>query len=185
MPLTSLAQSLNLTEDEKLISAAPGNVTEAVDDDPTIQNVKQNGLAQVASNGRARPADFNTVTVGVNTDGSIQTIVSNLRWITSADTLASSQLITPQEALTTFKNNQADIAMVVPEGRGVVDLTKVFHHNTAIGQDGNISEFQLIYLEKTSDTAETQYLPYYLIRGYSELDSGYNVRFAELIKAIK
>lgn len=191
VPIVSLGGVLNISENKKLADLNIGILDEKDPIDTEVINVKkltaQGNLVQsINDEGRIRPNDYNTITLGITNDGRIVTIESNLRWIEEVKTKSVSRdLLTPNQAIDIFKTHNYKYALTVPTGAGIVDINKVYPENKAIGETAIISEISLIFLEKPVDVAQEEYELFYLIRGIATLDSGYNVKYVELISALK
>lgn len=69
-------------------------------------------------NGKARPNDFNTVTVTIQDGGVIREVASNIRWIQTPQTINASNIYTPEEALSQFLSHNAKLSLTIPAGEG-------------------------------------------------------------------
>lgn len=179
-PLVNMGGVLNIPENIQLTSLTPGKVSkETTALNPSITNVSNGG------DGLERPNQFNTITVGVFPDGRIFSVSSTMRTVLKTQELNTSQLMTPQEALKSFQNNMGEISLTVPAGNGSVDLNKVYPGNTANAKIATITEITPAYLDKPLTEGQTEYTPYYLIRGTAMLTSGYTVAFTKVLPAEK
>jgi|GEM_PF-3975303 len=177
---------LNISEETPLASLAEGAVDENTPEDPTITNVQLNGIGQPNAEGKARPNDFNTVTIAISPEGDIMDMVSNLRWFdpTKTTTVAQNQLYTRQQAISRLQNHLAVFSLTIPAGSGAVDLTKVYPSNQAFSSNATITDEQFAYIEKPEGILQTHFVPMYIFRGYTTLSSGYRVNFVQMIPAL-
>lgn len=179
LPIVNPLGVLNIAETTKLANLAPGMVDRFAPIDLAVKEVN------TGDNGKARPDDFNTVTVGVYPDGNIYSIVSNLRWISSSASINANDIITQNQALDFFNQHKAQFSLTIPAGTGFVDWDKVYPKNLATAKQAIIQDISLVYLEKSSSVTQATYVPSYLIRGVASLESGYTVRFVETLPALK
>lgn len=178
-PIVSPLGILNLPEDVRIGNLKHGVADRLAPEDQFLTQVS------TGEGKKARPDDFNTITVGLYPDGRIYSVVSNLRWIKKTDVIASQgNLITAQEALKLFSEHKSQFSLTFPAGSGVVDWDKVYHDNKAYSSKATILETSLVYLDKPSFVGQDEYSPSYLIRGVATLESGYTVRFVEAIPAL-
>ncbi len=179
-PLVNLGGILNLPEDTKISSLAPGEViTEDAPLDKAIIDVSNGG------NGYARPNDFNTITVGLYPDGTLYSLESSARVIQQSQPFTPDNLLTPAQAIEIFRKNKAQFSLTLPTGEGNLDFNKVYRENTAQAINANVSEMLLVYLDKPMTETQNSYTPTYLIHGTSVLESGYTVQFVATIPALK
>ncbi|HVZ12575.1 MAG TPA: hypothetical protein VG965_06120 [Patescibacteria group bacterium] len=186
LPVVNLGGALNLPVNKPISQILPGVVENA--DSPQDKNIisESSGL-----DGLARPNSFNTITIAVTSDGSLLSIDSNIRWILNSEQIKSSasadEIISTDEALASLKSHKALYSFTVPDGSGATDLSKVYPDDQAKATYNNavIYDVGLIYLDKPTDVAQDTYVPYYLVRGSVELDSGYNVKFAQVVPALR
>jgi hypothetical protein len=178
-PILSFVGVLNTAENKPLSSLAVGKTDESTPADGSIINTS------TGEDGKARPNDFNTVTVAVSFEGNILFIKSNLRQIKKTTILSSNDLLTPSEALNQFMAKKASLTLSSPRGQGDVDLAKVYPQNQAMAQKAIISDYLFTYLEKPVKTQQEKLTPMYFIRGSAQLNSGYTVNFVETLPALK
>lgn len=179
-PFLNLGGVLNLPEQIKITSLQPGQVSPTMSlSNPTITNVSTGG------NGLARPNEFNTITVGMYDNGQLYSIDSKMRKIEGKTQVPESDIMTSQEAYNAFIQGKGEMALTVPAGSGTVDYARVYPDNLAVTEIAAISEMTPAYLDKPFSAKQNAYEPYYLIRGTARLDSGYTVRFAQAIPALK
>ncbi|MBI3443585.1 hypothetical protein HY008_02855 [Candidatus Woesebacteria bacterium] len=91
LPILNAIGVLNIPENKPLASLAVGQTDENTPADPSIisvsiappsqEPIRSPGRRDLGQDGKARPNDFNTITVGVTPDGRILSIESNLRAI--------------------------------------------------------------------------------------------------------
>ncbi len=178
-PLVNLGGVLNLSETQKIQQLKVGTPDPQGPLNTSIYN------ASDGMNGKARPNDFNSITIGFFPEGSVYSITSNLRWITNKTSIPSSDIISFQDALSQIKQNKATFSLTLPAGTGTIDFTKVYPNNVARGDIATVTDIALIYLEKPENTQQDSYIPFYLIRGTSQLTSGYTVKFVQVVPAQK
>lgn len=179
-PIFNFPGILNVDEDTPLATLALGAPALSTPKDDQIINTTNNG------NGKMPLTDFNTAVVTIEkSTNRIVAIDSNLRFIQSAETMQTADLFSPEEALQKFANHQSELALPVLAGQGYVEWTKVFPQNKAHGKNAKITDFMLIYPELPPSVPQTNLTAYYLIRGTSELNSGYTSKFIELVPATR
>ncbi|MBM4402206.1 MAG: hypothetical protein FJ044_03110, partial [Candidatus Cloacimonetes bacterium] len=181
LPILNIVGMMNVPEEKRLSGIALASQNTNPPDDPRIINVS-NGL-----NGKERPNDFNTITVGVGNDGRILFIDSNLRKLEAMDSTTNLNftLKTPQEVLLELEQGKGIFSLIMPTGEGVLDFNKVYPENIAHGKKATINDFLFAYLEKANGVEQKFLQPMYVFRGTSTLDSGYHVQFVQAIPAIK
>ncbi|MCL5970837.1 MAG: hypothetical protein M1450_05055 [Patescibacteria group bacterium] len=187
IPVLNLGGILTLSENEKITDLFVGKIDESSVEDTAISNVKDRaGNILKDYDKKSRPDDFNSVTFGIAKDGRILTVVSNLRFVDKQTVLSSKKdIITPEEALTAFQNHKAQFSLTIPTGTGTVEWKKVYPDNKAISENAVINDISLAFLEKPAGSVQSEYKPYYLIRGTAVLESGYSVKFVEVVSALK
>lgn len=179
-PLLNLGGVLNLPENVLISNLKPGEVNSKISlINPDIQNVSNGG------NGFARPSDFNTITVGLYSNGAVSSIDSTLRKVSIKNSIDPNDIITPEEALHEFAENKGKFSLTIPAGTGSVDYEKMYPDNTANAKIAEIYEITPAYLDKPFNVKQTSYEPYYLIQGSALLNSGYTVRFTQVVPAQK
>lgn len=179
-PLLNLGGVLNLPENILISSLKPGEVNSQISlPNPDIQNVSNGG------NGFARPNDFNTITIGLYSNGALSSIDSTMRKIDVKNSINLTDILTPEEALREFAGNNGEFTLTIPAGSGSVDYGKVYPDNTANAKIAEVYEITPAYLDKPFNAKQTAYEPYYLIQGSALLNSGYTVRFTQAIPAQK
>ncbi|HLD01904.1 MAG TPA: hypothetical protein VJC10_03415, partial [Patescibacteria group bacterium] len=177
----NIAGLLNIPITTKLSSLIIGSVSSTSPVDLPVTNVSTGAGA----NGKARPNDFNTATVGVLADGSIASIVSNIRVIDKTDPLIQADFISPTEAFEKIKTNSSDVFLTLPQGSGVVDWATIYKDNKAIADTATVTEYVLSYLEKPAADQQTYLTPMYTVRGEAKLTTGYTVSFVATVPALK
>jgi len=173
-----VVSTLNLDTKIPLSSIKTGVVNASAIADPKIYNASDGG------NGRERPNQYNTITIGVSqVDDQIIAVTSTLRQKLSAQNRTTAQyLITPDEALKRAQNGQIEFSLVLPSGAGFVDINKLTPSDVVIGQNATLTDFILSYIDKTPNRSHDEYRPYYLMRGNAQV-SGYRVSFVQLVSA--
>lgn len=184
IPILNPIGVLNIPEDKKLSASLLGTTDANTPADLSIVN------ASNGTDGKTRPNDFNTVTFAVATDATtrdnrILSVDSNLRWIDTVTSLAKADLVTPEEALSSFTSHSSDFPFTIPAGTGSVDWSKVYKDNKGIAKTATITDYLLTYLEKPQGSAQSYLTPTYIIRGVATLDTGYTVRFIETLPATR
>jgi hypothetical protein len=176
MPVLNPMGILNLPENQALATLAVTSPVDSLPDDADITGTsdKRDGLA--------RPDDFNTITVGVNTSGNVVKIESNLRVIES--TTQDVTLIDNETALARLRAGSHEQLIVLPSGEGVTDIAKVFPGNEGRISEATITDSVIAYAEQPGDTAQADMKPYWIFRGTGMLDSGYRVKFVATVPAI-
>lgn len=136
--------------------------------------------------GFARLNDFNTITIGIDQNtGNIVSLNSNIRPLLINSAYSASQLLTREEALQELNDGNYNFFISEPSGDGSVLDSKVYPDNKAIAQTAIVNEVMLVYLERPPQMKQESLEPYYIFRGYSELDSGYRINFYAAVSAIK
>lgn len=169
---------MSLPLDLKIGSFIPGNIAPNTPTDTKIINVS-NG-----DNNKARPNGYNTVTIGVRPDGRIASINSNLRWVeTPNKVIPSSELITEAQAISIAQNGKTPLEISYSNSN--VELSKIYPGNVGSAKMAIIDEILPVYLDYATDKKQTSYTPYYLIRGTANLDSGYAIKYEQILPAEK
>jgi len=138
------------------------------------------------SPGKARRSDFNTLTIGINSAGSIVSIESNLRPIETSEYLAglSLSILSPDQALEELQNKGSYFNITVPSGQGNIDYDKVYLNNQLKTQEAIITDMVLTFIEKPANIIQRYLQPVYIVRGYAETDSGVRVKFVQTVPAV-
>lgn len=178
-PLISPVGLLNFEETKKLADTKPGNTTLSSPIDTAVYN------AATGLDGRARPNDFNTITIGFFPDGRIHSVNSTMRLLSKIDKNQLETILTPTEALQEIVDNKATLSISLPLGSGLTDWNKIYPTEYAVAQDAQIDELNAVYLEKPMSQGQKSYVPAYLARGTAQLSTGYKVKFVLAIPAIK
>lgn len=178
LPILNALGLLNTSPNQKLANLALGSTSDKLQD-PNIYRTSD------GTDGLARTNDFNTMTIGVNsTTKKIVSLVSNIRFIQNSK-LQTIPLLSYQEAVAKLKSNQYEALYTSPTGTGVPSFNKVYPGNHARANQAQITDSILTYLENPPALAQTHLTPYYLFRGNTQLDSGYEVNFIALVPAQK
>ncbi len=169
----------NLPEDIPLKKVSINSFTVDSANDPTI-------ILASDSPGKARRNDFNTLTVGINSSGSIVSLESNLRPVESSDYVSglSLSILSPDQALEELQKQGAYFSITVPAGQGTIDYDKVYLNNQLKTQEAVITDMALTYIEKPPNVAQRYLQPAYIVRGYAETDTGVRVKFVQTVPAI-
>lgn len=167
----------------------PENVTiEELSLETTYANAPRDTTIISASDvvGRARNADFNTMTVAIANNGTIVSIDSNIRPIASRTSLSELgiELLNPQNVVTELEAGGGYFSMALPAGQGIIDPQKLFADNTFQAQNAKITDISLTYIEKQPTVEQKYMIPAYLVRGTAETDSGIQTTFAQTIPAL-
>lgn len=182
LPILNLIGLLNLDESVKLTDFKLGQVDPETPADVTIIN------ASDGSNGKARPNDFNTISVGVTGEGQILFIDSNLRLLEKSEVLTTQNTtyLAPEQAFEEIKKGKGLFQLSTPAGQGSTDFTRVYPANLAQASQAMVTDFVLAYLEKPPTTPNTQTFlqPVYIFKGTAELDSGYRTAWIQAVPAI-
>lgn len=175
LPLVSLPGFYNTPEEINLSQMEPGIIDGVENRDPSITQVS------TGQNGLSRPTDFNSTTVLVRSNGSVLSVVSNLKWIDSVSEIPSKELRSPEEAKEKFLNPLYSI--ILPAGEGIIDLEKVFPSNKGSAKNAIITGYNLVYLEKLRGEKQTVYEPFYIVRGETTLENGFSTKLVQAIPA--
>ncbi len=173
-PLLNLPGVLNIPETTPLSTLQLGYNSTPLSN-PSIINVS------TGQNGVNRPNDFNTATFAVSSDGTILSIVSNLRWITQEN---EENLVTPSQAFEILQQNKADQTIAIPAGTGDFNWDKVFPLEGVTGQNASINSFELVYVENELSQKQKTYIPTYLFRGNVRTNTGYSINFVQTVPAV-
>jgi len=177
LPILNPVGLLSIPENVSLQSLALGKVDLYFEKDPTIYNVSD------GENFKKRPDDFNTATFIFDADHHLVAAKSNLLFL-SKPTSILGDLLYPSEALKQFMAHKSAYSMASVTGEGIVDPQIAFPSGTADSKLGVITDFILAYLQNPL-TSQVELSPMYVIRGYSQLDSGFRSSFIEVIPAAK
>lgn len=177
-PLVSLGGMLNIRETTLLSSMTPGVVGV---DDPLDSTVY---ASSVGGNGRARPNDFNTVTIGMYPSGTLYSINSTMRIVEKTEPVAQQNIISKERALEKLKQNKAQYSLTLPSGSGSPDWKKVYQENKADITTATITDIALGYIERPITSSQESYKPVYIVRGRGRLSTGYNVKFIQTVDAV-
>lgn len=154
LPILNNIGVLNIPESKSLSSLAIGQTDQYSPDDPSITTVSTGN-----GDGKARPNDFNTITIGVTEDGRILSLESNMRKITETKQYSSSDLLSPDEAFNQFISHKAKFSLTIPAGSGSVDWAKVYPNNKADGKKAVITDYLLTYLENPGQAPQDKLVP--------------------------
>ena len=178
LPIPNTLGTINVPETIPLSRLTLGKIDTSIPD-ATIINTS------TGEDGLARPNDFNTINVMVGKDGSILSVHSNMRTIAKTEEVAGTTLLSPEQALEAFQQNKSQLSLTLQAGSGAVDYQRVYPNNLAQAKTATITDYVLVYLELPPDVSQTNLVPMYLIRGTTQLDSGYRVKFTQILPAVK
>jgi len=179
LPILNNIGLLNLPEDQPLSTLSLTGKTADIPEDANIYQSSDN------KDGLARQTDFNTITIGVkDKEEKIISLSSNLRQL-QTNKLSLIFLASFDQAYQRLKNNQYQSLLTAPSGKGATSFDKVYLDNKAIAKNAVISESLVAYLEKPATVSQSTLEPYYLFRGYAQLDSGYRVNFIASVPAVE
>lgn len=137
--------------------------------------------------GYERSDSFNTVTIGVRTDGFVEYLHYYIRGIQSQKSVSLKPF---QDALNELMQGTATDTLIYPTGKlgSKADYTEeewqaLFPGGVAISKDAVVDDVQLAYNEKPITEAQTTMKPYYIFRGRAVLGSGKIVNFVSLVNA--
>lgn len=189
LPILNPAGVLNIPpsvrlDDLKLADVSFANIKDTSIYELRKLNQKTNKIeVNIQEEGKARPIDFNTITVSIADDGRILAIESNMKWVEKKDLITQNEYVLPNEALESFSKHTSVFSLTNPLGTGVLEWERLYPRDKAYGQQAKIQDFKLVYLETNS--AQKYLVPMYIIRGTSTLYSGYAVSFIEALPALK
>jgi len=176
-PILNNIGLLNLSEDQPLSTLSLTGKTSDISQDSNISQSSD------SKDGLARQTDFNTITIGVkDKEEKIISLSSNLRQL-QTNKLSLIFLASFDQAYQRLKNNQYQSLLTSPSGEGVTSFDKVYPKNIAVAKNAVITESFIAYLEKPPTVSQSILEPYYLFRGYAQLDSGYRVNFIASVLA--
>jgi len=156
---------------------AVGKIDQYAPDDYDVYDVS------TGENGRARPDDFNTITVAVKNQNSIITVQSTMRWVENKTPIDPNKFITYSKALEMLSNGETSLSLVVPDLSGDKDWDTVFPENKAFSNIADVRDLKVIYLEKMSGERQREYSPVYLVYGTADIESGNTVKFVQAVPA--
>ena len=145
--------------------------------DPNIINVS------TGQNGKARPNDFNSITVGITKNGAIYSVYSRMRFITGKSQIVKNSLKTYEEAFSEITKNPT-YSFSMPIGVGIADFRKVYKNDEAVALEAQSHELGMAYLEYIKGKQKV-YEPFYLLYGSAEITSGYTIKYVQAIPASK
>lgn len=139
--------------------------------------------------GYERSDSFNTVTVGVRTDGTIEYLQYYLRTIESTKQVNIKPF---QDALNELMQGTATDVLIYPTGKlgSHTDYTKeewqaLFPAGIALSKDAVVDDVQLVYNEKPITETQNTMNPTYVFRGKAVLTNGTIVTFVSLVNAVQ
>lgn len=172
-----ILQTLGLTtlpESEPLNELVQENKPEVADED--IVRTSDN------TDGYARAEDFNTLTVGVDQEsGRVVYLYGAMRQIESVQRDIS--LISADEAFELLQAGEYAELIPVPAGEGNPNMNDVFPGEVTRGAEAVVTDAIPAYRESPMTEQQDAIRPYWVFRGYSELESGYRIRFIATVPA--
>ena len=177
LPILNALGIFNIKQNIPLSSLKLGDSRFAVQDSNILSTSDK-------TDGIARSSDFNTITVGVSdTSGNIVSLTSNMRMFDQKTPAVSTDVKTYEEALGELKANKYEFLYTAPSGDGIPSFNKVYPGGRASTGNAVITDSIVTYLEDNSEEIQNTLDPYYLFKGTTKLDSGYNVDFVAAVKA--
>ncbi|MCX7996136.1 MAG: hypothetical protein N2691_00030 [Patescibacteria group bacterium] len=176
LPVFHAAGLLNLQENERLADISYASPSATLPPDPDIYESSD------ASDGRIRPADFNTVTIGVSEEGYLVMVDSNYRRIVWAS--EDIPVLSNEEALEQLESGNTLLFATLPSGTGSPDPAKVYPGNTGRIGNARIDESLLAYEQSPGFVPQETMEPVWIFRGTGELESGYRVKFVATVAAL-
>ncbi|OGK41114.1 hypothetical protein A3A74_02100 [Candidatus Roizmanbacteria bacterium RIFCSPLOWO2_01_FULL_35_13] len=181
LPILNPVGALNLEETERLADVKLGVVEATAPDDPDIT------WSSDGFEGKMRPNDFNTITVAVIDDNNtILSVMSNVKILAKTQVKESAQTLkTPEEAFAEVQTGKTSFSLVKPTGEGVFESMNVFPNSEAVGDNAVVTDVILTYIDDINQKSQTTLYPYYLFRGTTTLNSGYQAQFVQTVPALK
>lgn len=176
LPILNTFGLLTIGEETRLSTLSLTSPLNTLPEDPDILN------ATDGRTGLMRMKDFNTITVGVM-NGNVVHVESNMRFISATKNAIG--VISNEEALALLKDGKYENLYTAPSGVGATDWQKVYPNNEGFGKEAVITDSVLAYMEELPVIAQEQLRPYWIFKGYSQLDSGYRVQFVASVPATK
>lgn len=135
--------------------------------------------------GYSRLDDFNTVTIELDKDEKIVSLVFNMRQMKR--TLPAMELKTAEEALDDLQHGKGVLDFVLPSTQNPLPGSKeeIFPDNIAKAENVRVDDVFLAYLAKPLMFPQEYMIPAYLFRGETKLDSGYLVNYIVAVNALK
>ena len=176
-PILNSVGLLNIPLEQPLSTLAMTTTIKSTPKDEDIYESSDN------KDGMARSTDFNTMTLAIDdATQTLRTIKSTLRPM--ASTSSQAQLISYQSAVEKLLSKKYSFIYTTPSGGGTaIDWKYIYPGNLASAQEAKVTESMLAYLEETPTTIQTELKPFYIFRGYAQLDSGYRVTFTAAVPA--
>ncbi len=179
LPIVGFPGIMNVDENTPLTSLTLGKADMNAPKDNSVV-ATSNG-----TDGKAQPEDFNSISITLEKKtGRLLAISSNLRQLVQSEPQSATSLISPLTALQMIQQNNAEFTLVSPAGQGQVNWSQVYPQNKAKVQQALIKDFVLVYLEKPSAYTQQILLPYYIIRGTAQLDTGYTTKYVSFVPAL-
>ncbi|MEN9327669.1 MAG: hypothetical protein RI947_477 [Candidatus Parcubacteria bacterium] len=176
-PILNTVGLLNLSEKQALnsLTLATANAESPENTDICATSDGKDGLE--------RQKDFNTMTLALTEDKRIKFAQSNIRRL-NATAPREVSLINYDEAKKKLQEKKYSFLLTTPAGSGAVQWTNIYPQNQANAQEAVITEAALSYLESAPATTQSELAPYYVFKGYSQLDSGFRVNYIAAVPAI-
>lgn len=156
--------------------------------DSFVNTTENSNIYETSDNkdGFERHATQNTITIGV--DQSTQSIVlltSTMKLLSGQQSVIPSQLLTKSEALEKVRAGDHQVFLTTPLEEDFSEYKNVYPHNKALAAEAVIEESALVYLQRPLPTHQTTLEPYYIFRGYSDLQSGYRAKVLVAVNALR
>ncbi len=177
LPVFNAIGILSLPEDRALSSLSLSAKTDDLLPDKNIFQTTDN------KDGYTRQTDFNSLTVIKDEQkNSIVGLNSNLKAIDYSKTKTETT-ISFEEALSRLKTGKYQSLITQPSGQGTPNFEKVYPKNRILAKKAIITDTSLAYLEEPYNGAQSSLMPFYIFKGYADLESGYRVNFIASVKA--
>lgn len=179
LPILNPATIVNIPEEESISDLSQTKFSPSDPPDSTITSASD-------APGKARRLDFNSLVVAVSKQGHILSITSSIRPIEKIQPLSAYQLrlLDPKLALQELEKDGSYFSIAVPSGQGAIDMQKVFAQGRLSAGDAIVTEVALAYIEKSPEVTQRFYQPVYIVRGYTQTESGIRVKFSQAIPAV-
>lgn len=175
-PILNPVGLLNLPEEKTMATLDMNYEKEELPEDNAIYNTSD------GRDGLNRPNDFNTITLGISDkSNSVVSLKSNIRQL--AETKTDVNLISFDDAQSKLQNGEHDFILTMPSGGGDIPWDRVYQQNKATAPRATITDTFFTYLEQSPGYEQVQLSPYYIFRGYANLDNGYRISFTAAVSA--
>lgn len=178
-PILNIAAIPTLSENQKMSEIALDKFSDSDPRDDTIFFASDNP-------GFARRTDFNSLTVGYSKDGYLVSIKSNLRPLDKVSSVEALNLtlFDPKDIEVELDENGGYFQIALPAGEGLIDYDKVFLNNKLKAENAFITEILPAYIEKPEGISQKYLTLSYIIRGYTQTETGIRTLFTQAIPAL-